>query len=59
MKQEQPQVSSIGLDARGAVVIRLAFADGRIREAETNQVSFARLAAEGIPVVNQFHNSKW
>lgn len=50
-KPARPEVISIGVTDNGKSVIRL-FVNGHRLDAETNLVSFARLAAEGVKVDN-------
>jgi len=51
-KIEQPTVVSIGTNEVNKVVIRMRFADNSIRDFATDLVSFATLAAKGVPVQN-------
>lgn len=50
-KPAQPRILSIGV-RKGKSVISVVFDDNRIRTIDTNLVSFALLAAEGVPVRN-------
>lgn len=50
-KPTRPEVISIGVTDKGNSVIRL-MVNGRRLDADTNLVSFARLAAEGVKVEN-------
>jgi hypothetical protein len=47
------EVVSIGLNAQLKTVIRIRLANGEIIDADTNQVSFAHLAAKGVRVYNE------
>lgn len=48
------KIASIGVDERGAAVIRIFLSNGSQRVIETNVKSFAELAAAGIPVINGY-----
>lgn len=56
-KLEQARVCSIGVDADGKCVIRIAIPQQhgvRVVAVDTNVVSFATLAHAGLPVVNGY-----
>jgi hypothetical protein len=52
--QVQVEVLSIGLNDRGAAVVRVRFASGAQVDVATDTVSFAKLAAAGARVVNEY-----
>lgn len=49
---KQPVVSSIGLNPQGKSVVRIVMPDMKIIDIDTNLVSFAKLAALGVRVIN-------
>jgi hypothetical protein len=51
---EKHEVLSIGLNGKGDAVLRVRVARGAQIEVSTNTVSFARLAAAGVQVVNEY-----
>jgi hypothetical protein len=52
VKNVRPVVSSVGMDTRNAIVIRLVMPNGAIRYVGTNAKSMAELAAAGVQVRN-------
>lgn len=56
--KQQDVVESIGTTGNGVAVIRIRVARGALIEVSTNVVGFAKLAAAGVRVVNEYANAR-